>query len=63
MIACTRHTVAGPGPWSRPGLRRPVLADSIGKPAPITDEVEKILGRPAHTYAEWVADDVAAFRG
>jgi uncharacterized protein YbjT (DUF2867 family) len=29
---------------------------------PVTDEVEKILGRPARTYAEWVADHVAAFQ-
>jgi uncharacterized protein YbjT (DUF2867 family) len=29
---------------------------------PVTDEVEKILGRPARTYAGWAADHVAAFQ-
>lgn len=29
---------------------------------PPTGEVEKILGRPARTYAHWVADHAAAFR-
>ena len=30
-------------------------------PRPPTNEVEKILGRPARTYAEWVADHAFAF--
>jgi uncharacterized protein YbjT (DUF2867 family) len=34
----------------------------IGHTAPTTSEVEKILGRPARTYAQWVADHVDAFR-
>jgi uncharacterized protein YbjT (DUF2867 family) len=34
----------------------------VGQPAFTTAEVEKILGRPARTYAEWVADHAAAFR-
>jgi uncharacterized protein YbjT (DUF2867 family) len=29
---------------------------------PATQEVERILGRPARTFAEWVADHAAAFR-
>ncbi|WP_225730368.1 MULTISPECIES: NAD(P)H-binding protein [unclassified Nocardia] len=29
--------------------------------AVITDDVEKVLGRPPHTYAQWAADHVAAF--
>jgi uncharacterized protein YbjT (DUF2867 family) len=37
-------------------------ARGIGQPAPVTGEVEKILGRPAHTYAQWVADHADAFR-
>ncbi|MEV5837221.1 NAD(P)H-binding protein [Nocardia sp. NPDC052112] len=36
-------------------------ADGIGQPAPVTDWVEKILGR-ARTFAEWAADHAAAFR-
>ena len=38
------------------------FADSVGKPAPITDEVDRILGRPPRTYAEWVTDHAGAFR-
>src|SRR6266516_3821410 len=37
-------------------------AREIGEPAPVTSQVERILGRPALTYAEWVADHAAAFR-
>src|SRR4029450_5942126 len=37
-------------------------AGEIGQPAPVTGEVERVLGRPARTYAEWVADHAAAFR-
>jgi len=37
-------------------------AREVGQPAPVTGEVERILGRPARTYAEWVADHAAAFR-
>jgi hypothetical protein len=29
---------------------------------PTTDEVEQILGRPARTYADWVADHITAFQ-
>ncbi|MEV5741200.1 NAD(P)H-binding protein [Microbispora rosea] len=29
---------------------------------PPTGELDKVLGRPARTYADWVADHVAAFR-
>jgi uncharacterized protein YbjT (DUF2867 family) len=32
-----------------------------GKPAPVTDEVERILGRPARSFAQWVADHADAF--
>jgi len=37
-------------------------ARGVGQPAPATGEVEKILGRPARTYAQWVADHADAFR-
>ncbi|WP_329116722.1 NAD(P)H-binding protein [Streptomyces sp. NBC_01465] len=37
-------------------------ARDLGGPAPVTGEVEKILGRPALTYRDWVADHAAAFR-
>jgi uncharacterized protein YbjT (DUF2867 family) len=37
-------------------------ARGAGQPAPVTDEVEKILGRPARSFAEWVADHADAFR-
>ncbi len=36
-------------------------ARGVGQPAITTSEVEKILGRPARTYAEWVADHADAF--
>jgi hypothetical protein len=35
-------------------------ARGVGQPAPVTGEVEKILGRPARTYAQWVADHADA---
>jgi uncharacterized protein YbjT (DUF2867 family) len=37
-------------------------ARGVGQAAPVTGEVEKILGRPAHTYAEWVAYHADGFR-
>jgi uncharacterized protein YbjT (DUF2867 family) len=37
-------------------------ARGVGPAETVTDEVEKVLGRPARTYAEWVSDHVAAFR-
>lgn len=36
--------------------------DSVGQVAVTTGEVEKILGRPARTFAQWVADHAATFR-
>ncbi len=33
-----------------------MLADALDKPALVTREVEKITGRPATTFAQWVAD-------
>jgi uncharacterized protein YbjT (DUF2867 family) len=37
-------------------------AKEVGQPAPVTGEVERVLGRPARTYAEWVADHAVAFQ-
>ena len=37
-------------------------AREASEPAPLTGEVERILGRPARSYAEWVADHAAGFR-
>jgi uncharacterized protein YbjT (DUF2867 family) len=37
-------------------------AKGAGEPAPVTGEVDKILGRPARTFSEWASDNVAAFR-
>ena len=37
-------------------------ARGVGQAAPLTCEVESVLGRPARTFAAWVADHAAAFR-
>jgi len=37
-------------------------AREVGQPAPLSGEVERALGRPARTYAQWVADRADAFR-
>jgi len=37
-------------------------AKAAGQPALTTSEVEKILSRPALTFAEWATDHAAAFR-
>jgi uncharacterized protein YbjT (DUF2867 family) len=37
-------------------------AESYGQPGLVSGEVEKILGRPGLTFAEWAADHAAAFR-
>jgi uncharacterized protein YbjT (DUF2867 family) len=37
-------------------------AKKVGQAAPLTGEVKKILGRPAHSFAEWVADHAASFK-
>jgi uncharacterized protein YbjT (DUF2867 family) len=51
------------------GLPRPFVdallaryARGVGPAEAVTDEVAAILGRPARTYAEWVAEHGAAFR-
>jgi uncharacterized protein YbjT (DUF2867 family) len=37
-------------------------AAAVGKPAETTSEVDKILGRPARTFADWAADHTADFQ-
>lgn len=34
----------------------------VGRPAVVTAEVEKVLDRPARTFAEWARDNIEAFR-
>ena len=36
-------------------------AAAVGRPAMLSDGVPAVLGRPAHTFAEWVAEHTAAF--
>ena len=36
---------------------------SVGRSAPVTDEVRRILGRPALTFARWAADNAYVFGG
>ncbi|WP_345436401.1 NAD(P)H-binding protein [Actinoallomurus vinaceus] len=38
-------------------------ARGAGPAEAVTDDVETVLGRPARTFAEWVADHAAAFQG
>ncbi|NYI07722.1 NAD(P)H-binding protein [Allostreptomyces psammosilenae] len=38
------------------------LAGTVGTPALVTEEVRRVLGRPARSYAEWAADHADAFR-
>ena len=37
-------------------------ARDAGKPAPVTDQVEQILYRPARSFAQWVTDHADSFR-
>ncbi|GAA2213983.1 NAD(P)H-binding protein [Nonomuraea monospora] len=60
--AVAAHLVANglPEPWARALMAR--YAHYLGQGRQVvTDEVDKALGRPARTYAEWVADHAAAF--
>ncbi|MGO9548508.1 MAG: nucleoside-diphosphate sugar epimerase, partial [Mycobacterium sp.] len=38
-----------------------MLAETVGTPALVTREVEKITGRPATTFAQWVSDSRRLF--
>jgi uncharacterized protein YbjT (DUF2867 family) len=37
-------------------------ARDVGRPAPLTGDVEKILGHPARTFAQWATEHTDAFR-
>jgi uncharacterized protein YbjT (DUF2867 family) len=39
-----------------------LLRETVGRPALVTNEVDRLLDRPALTYGDWVADHVGAFR-
>ena len=39
-----------------------MLAETLDKPALVTHDVEKILGRPAVTFAQWVAEHRDLFK-
>ncbi len=45
-----------------PALRRDALAGSVGRPAEVLPTVEEVTGRPARTFARWVADHTADFK-
>jgi len=49
-----------PEPFVRALMAR--YARGLGQAAPVTGEVERILGRPARPYAQWVTDHADAFR-
>jgi uncharacterized protein YbjT (DUF2867 family) len=38
-----------------------MLAETLDKPALVTQDVEKVLGRPARTFADWVSEHRDAF--
>ena len=38
------------------------LADNVQHSGPTTDVVERILGRPAHSFADWAKDHADAFQ-
>ncbi|MHA3022558.1 NmrA family NAD(P)-binding protein [Mycobacterium sp. BMJ-28] len=38
-----------------------LLEAGVGRPAPVTDDVARILGRPATTFAQWVTENRAMF--
>ncbi|GAA3139657.1 NAD(P)H-binding protein [Planomonospora alba] len=40
-----------------------LMAQAVGKPAPVNDVIEQITGHPARTYARWAADHRADFTG
>ena len=40
-----------------------MLAETLGKPALVTHDVERILGRPATPFAQWVAERRDVFTG
>ncbi|WP_019969686.1 NAD(P)H-binding protein [Mycobacterium sp. 141] len=49
------HAVGFPAAFADAYLA--LLADTVGRPALVTHEVDKILGRPATAFARWAADN------
>jgi uncharacterized protein YbjT (DUF2867 family) len=49
------HAVGFPAAFADAYLA--LLADTVGRPALVTHEVDKILGRPATPFARWAADN------
>lgn len=39
-----------------------LMQGSRMKPQPVLDTVERVTGQPAHTFAQWVKDNIAAFQ-
>lgn len=39
------------------------LGDCVRRPGPTSDDVERVLGRPALTFARWASDHASAFGG
>ncbi|MFG6201365.1 NAD(P)H-binding protein [Nonomuraea sp. JJY05] len=51
--------------WTTPQVADVVIRESaaaVDRPAPATDTVEKVIGRPARTYGEWARDHAGDFR-
>ncbi|MFF5217069.1 NAD(P)H-binding protein [Micromonospora sp. NPDC000442] len=40
-----------------------LMAEAVGKPAPVNDVIERITGNPARTYAAWAEDHRPDFAG
>ncbi|MEV6521723.1 hypothetical protein AB0M43_07290 [Longispora sp. NPDC051575] len=40
-----------------------LMAETVGRSAPLNDVVERITGHPARTYAQWAEDHRADFDG
>ncbi|MDN3356186.1 NAD(P)H-binding protein [Actinomadura sp. DC4] len=58
-----REVLVGHGlPEEHAGALIALQGASVGRPAYVTEEVERILGRPALTYERWAADHAGAFR-
>jgi uncharacterized protein YbjT (DUF2867 family) len=60
--AVTQGMVANgfPEPFGEALMAR--YARKVARPAPVSGEVERVLGRPARPYAQWVTDHADAFQ-
>jgi uncharacterized protein YbjT (DUF2867 family) len=58
---CGRPCLAQGLPEEIPDRLLGSLADYARQPGPTTDTVRELLGRPALTFAEWAAENAAAF--